>query len=132
MTIDERWAAMYARLGFSAEDVKFYETLPLSERQSSEMWREIDAAVCADIKARAAQNTDAKVWVNGVVPDGMDAIHNPVDGKMYDSRSRYMRKLKETGHHVYEGTPSDKKPLGRGDHNVFKELKQACEQHGVY
>jgi len=62
---------------------------------------------------------------------GVNGIHNPVDGKRYDSKSAYYRKLKETGHHVYEGKPSEKKVLNRGDHNVFKELKQAAIQHGL-
>ncbi len=62
---------------------------------------------------------------------GVKGIHNPVDGKRYDSKSAYHRKLKETGHHVYEGKPSGKKLLNQGDHNVFKELKAAAIQHGL-
>lgn len=62
---------------------------------------------------------------------GVNGIHNPVDGKRYDSKSAYHRKLKETGHHVYEGKGNPNKLLNRGDHNVFKELKAAAIQHGL-
>lgn len=65
------------------------------------------------------------------LPGGVEGVLNPVDGKRYDSKSAYHRKLKETGHHVYEGEPSGKKVLNRGDHNVFNELKAAAIQHGL-
>lgn len=69
--------------------------------------------------------------VSGVISDSLSDLVNPVDNKVYDSKSAYYQKLKETGHHVYEGTPSGKKVLNKGDHNVSKELKEACQKAGV-
>lgn len=70
--------------------------------------------------------------ITDTIGEGVKGVHNPVDGKRYDSKSAYHRKLKETGHHVFEGTPNPNKVLNKGDHNVFKELKEAAHKHGLY
>lgn len=72
-----------------------------------------------------------KAWMSPCISDKLWDVKNPVDGKVYDSKSQYYKKLKETGHHVYEGAGNPNKPLNRGDHNVFKELKAAAIQHGL-
>lgn len=66
--------------------------------------------------------------VMGIISDSLGDVRNPIDGKIYDSKSAYHRKLKETGHHVYEGS-GNKEQLNKGDHNVTQELRQAAQQH---
>lgn len=82
-------------------------------------------------KKPTSQYSRGTYGIMDTLSGGVEGILNPVDGKRYDSKSAYHRKLKETGHHVYEGEPSGKKVLNRGDHNVFKELKAAAIQHGL-
>lgn len=59
---------------------------------------------------------------------GIDGVVNPVDGKHYDSKSQYYRKLKDTGHHVIDQKEPKQKKEIVGDFNVKKELTQATQQ----
>lgn len=64
----------------------------------------------------------------GLVRDdlGMAGVKNPVDGKTYDSKSAYHRRIKDAGCHVIESGNVSKRE--QGDHNVKKELRQAIDQ----
>lgn len=59
-----------------------------------------------------------------IISDSLGDVKNPVDGKMYDSKSSYHKKIREAGCHVYEGPVNRQK----ADHNVAPELKQALQQ----
>lgn len=66
---------------------------------------------------------------NGIM-DTMRATINPVDGKIYDSRSVYNRAVKASGCEIVGNdmkTPTKPREI-RGDFNVRKELKQAVHK----
>lgn len=56
---------------------------------------------------------------------GMHGVVSPIDGKPYDSKSAYHRKIREAGCHVVEDGNVNKRQSG--DYNVRKELTQATE-----
>lgn len=62
-----------------------------------------------------------------VKSDSLGDVRNPVDGKIYDSKSQYHQKIKDAGCHIVEGEPKGHR-LDKGDHDVSKELKEAYEQ----
>ena len=69
--------------------------------------------------------------IHYVISDGMNAIMNPMNGKVYDSRSAYYQSVKDAGGIIVgnekmkkrETTSIDKKALRSG-------LKQAAEKLG--
>lgn len=63
--------------------------------------------------------------------DSMDGVRNPVDGKMYDSKSRLRRSYRENGVIEVGNEPIPTKPRETvGDFDCRKEVAQAIEQTG--
>lgn len=133
--IESRWAALYARLGFTPEQIAFYDT-PMGVRNSEEWtgeqrteWRRMDEAVFNALRA-SARGVERNISAE-VIKDSMEPIKSMADGKYYDSKSQYYVSLKAHGTHIVEkGEQKGNGPL-RGDYNVKKELKQALHQHGI-
>lgn len=63
--------------------------------------------------------------------DGMDAIESQVDGKMYDSRSAYMRSLKDSGHHIVDKGYRQKKKSVVDSKHLENCVGQAMHQLGI-
>ena len=81
-------------------------------------------------KANAEYISDRKKTFY-VQSDCLDRVLNPATGKYYDSKSKYYADLKATGHVVVESGIVPEKREQRGDYNVYKELKEAAQQHGL-
>lgn len=65
------------------------------------------------------------------IMDTMNGIKSMADGKMYDSKSKYLAALKATDSHVIEAgenNPASQAKL-RGDFGCRKDLKQAIQKH---
>lgn len=71
---------------------------------------------------------EQKINPHHLVIDSIEVV-NPADGKVYTSRSKYYRSLKDSGNHIVERGEQGHKREIQGDFNVRKELKQAIEQH---
>lgn len=70
-------------------------------------------------------------FVHSCISDCLDRVLNPATGKYYDSKSKYYADLKATGHVVVESGIVPEKREQRGDYNVYKELKEAAQRHGL-
>lgn len=63
---------------------------------------------------------------HNVISDKLWDVVNPIDGKPYDSKSAYYKKVKESGCHITDGSTASR---AEPDHNVSRELKDALHQH---
>ena len=63
-----------------------------------------------------------------VITDGIEMM-NPADGKVYSSKSKYYRALKDMWSHVIEPGEQGKTRGLQGDFNNKHELKRALQQH---
>lgn len=69
-------------------------------------------------------------WVQPAINDKLWDVKNPVNGKVYDSKTSYYKAVKDSGSHIVEA--GEKKPQSKevkGDFNVRKELTQAVYRH---
>lgn len=66
--------------------------------------------------------------------DGMDAVRNPADGLLYDSRSAYERAVRDAGCEIVGDDKAYSEPKPR-DYveapGLERDIKEACEQLGV-
>lgn len=56
---------------------------------------------------------------------GVQGVVNPVDGKRYDSKSRYYKAISDSGAHIVE---AGEKPQKQGLGNIKEDLRQAYQQ----
>lgn len=63
--------------------------------------------------------------------DGMDAIRNPADGKIYDSKSAYYKSLKERGLVINDGNYASKKTEAFNEKRFDQAFKQTMEKLNV-
>lgn len=68
-----------------------------------------------------------------VMADRMDPMLNPVDGKMYDSRSAYHKAVDKKGAYIQEESRYTKleKPSTFNEKKFDQSFKKALEQHGI-
>ena len=48
--VEKQWKERYKRIGFTQEDVEFYENVPQGKRQSDKRWRSLDNKIWEDFK----------------------------------------------------------------------------------
>lgn len=63
-----------------------------------------------------------------IISDNLNDVVNPIDGKPYDSKSAYYRKVRESGCNIVEDNHLERKKVDRGDYDNSKELKEAIMQ----
>lgn len=124
----------------SKEDLEWAASVRIPFPGSGGIWARkhlIDSAIADAIDSGTLQ-TKAPENIAGrtvyVISDdlkaGVNGLHNPADGKMYDSKSAYYKGVKAAGC-VVMGTDAkaeNRKEL-RGDYDCTKELKEALQQH---
>lgn len=130
--IEKTWMERYARLKFTADEIKFYETLPMGERQKSAVWKLMDFQIFADLKQSTqvrSKSTSAEI-----ITDSMEPQFCHADGKYYSSKHKLQEGLKAADSHVIEKGEHDytkRTHTLKGDYGVKKDgsLKRAIDQH---
>lgn len=129
---DEAERLFFKKHNISDDDLAYYNSVKIDDRMTDERWMALSQLV------RKCRRKD-------IVPDGgrgpygiMDKLGNGIDGfkchadgKMYDSKSKYLAALKAADSHVVEAgenKPESQAKL-RGEYGCRKELKQAIQQH---
>lgn len=120
------------------KEIEFYENLRIPYNDATGMWMKASAIqqkVAEAIRSGAikpAPITQIKIRnASYVVSDdlGTHGVVNPLDGKPYDSKSKYYKAVRASGSHIVEPGEHGKKRQQQGDYNVSKELKEALQQH---
>jgi hypothetical protein len=130
--INVQWKARYKRLGFTKEQIKYYENAPMADRKAE--WRALDEMVTADLM-RSASAYAFDVVGPQVISDSLPGVKSMADGKTYDSKSQLYDSYKRHDVHIVEKGEQDisrggyKDRLTKADLSCRKELKEAIQQH---
>lgn len=63
-----------------------------------------------------------------VASDSLGDVVNPIDGKIYDSKSAYYKTVEAAGCNIVEDSPLERKRDLQGDFDITKELKDAVQE----
>lgn len=103
---DSWWEELMNQV-LSNKERHIYETLPITERPLSKEWRKADEKIMGELRKRAYETPKSSVQV---ITDTMDLTKNPIDGKHYDSKAKYYRKVREAGCEIVGNDPSLSRP----------------------
>lgn len=125
----------------SKKDAEWVTNVRITYPGSADLWGRkyvIDSAICKAISSGKVKKIEQEIAscrsAPNVISDdlkaGINGLHNPADGKMYDSKSAYYKGVKAAGCIVMgNDAPAEARKEERGDFDCSKELKEAIQQH---
>lgn len=125
----------------SKEDLKFLNGLKIPLLDGYELWTRKDQienkvllAIKNGIVREYKPSSPNKLYSFNVISDdlGLKGVHNPADGKTYDSKSAYYKAVKNAGCQIVGNEqPSTKKREVQGDFDCRREVSQAIDRTGL-